>query len=372
MDISARVAEFARRHIAGRDDLYTSEDFPFDLWAEIGRAGLLGFGLPREFGGRGLGLADMMAAGEVLVCGGRNLGIATSVMSHNMFARFMILGFGDPTQQARYLPEMATGRLIAAVAISELGAGAHPKHLKTRAERRGDGFVINGEKAYVTNGPIAGLYVVLAITAEEAGRKRYTALLVPRETPGLSQTDAGALDFLRPSPHCGLRFEDCAVPADNVLGLEGGAFETMAGPLREFEDMIGLGTRVGGMRVQLDLLAALVHAREIDIDDETAEALGGLRARVDGLRALGRETLAAYEAERAREVTPLLLAARGLSQDFQSDFATLSQALGLAGTDTGLDRFTRDMVKLGGVARYVDRIKARRLARQLLSDTAST
>ena len=95
------------------------------------------------------------------------------------------------------------------LAISEPGTGAHPKYLQTSASREGDDWVLTGEKSFLTNGPLAALFVVLAVSATEGDKKRLTAFLVPRETPGLSLTDPIHLDFLKPSPHCGIRLDAC-------------------------------------------------------------------------------------------------------------------------------------------------------------------
>ena len=114
------------------------------------------------------------------------LGAGGAWTGRQVVARFFIAGFGDAEQRATWLPRLASGEYAASVAISEPGVGAHPKHLTTRAEQDADGFRITGEKAWVTNGPIAAVFVVLAVMAIENQRKRYGAFLVPRETPGLS------------------------------------------------------------------------------------------------------------------------------------------------------------------------------------------
>jgi len=192
---------------------------------------------------------------------------------HQMVGRFFLEAFGSAMQQAAYLPALATGRITAAVAISEPGAGAHPKLLQTTARRDGGKFVLDGEKAYVTNGPIADLFIVLAITAVEDGRKRYSAFLVPRGTPGLSEIEGPKIDFLRPSPHCGLRLTACRVPENAMLGPADTAYETMALPFRDVEDAVGTGGLTGTLRFMLHLLA---EASDAAASSEVIATLGEL------------------------------------------------------------------------------------------------
>jgi acyl-CoA dehydrogenase len=361
MNLEQKTLEFARQHIAGRTDLQDAEGFPFDLWQEMGRQGLLGLGLPEAYGGLGGDLRAVMAAGRGLVRGGHNLGIALSWLSHTMVGRFLIHWFGNAQQRERYLPGLAAGRIIPAVAISEPGAGAHPKRLSTRAERDGERYLLNGEKAYLTNGPIADLFVVLAVTAVEDGRKRFTAFLVPRQSPGLSLTTAGAVDFLRPSPHGGIKLENCAVPASEVLGAEGTAFETMSKPLRELEDVVGIGPVLGGMGVQLDLLVALAAAREVTVTDRMREELGGLRALLVAVEAVAFETAGALEGGAGRvELPTLLVGARNLLRQFQDSLTGLREELG-AGDETDFDRFSRDMSRLVNLGRNVNLLRQQRL-----------
>jgi acyl-CoA dehydrogenase len=162
------------------------------------------------------------------------------------------LSFGSAEQQAAW-----QGRGLA-VAISEPDVGAHPKRLTTRAAATQDGFHITGRKAWVSNGPSAEAIIVFAITSEDAGRKRYSAFIVPRETAGLTIADMPGFHALRPSRHCLLTL-DCHVPATSILGLPGTAYERMALPFRDIEDAVGT----------FAILGALRHARH---QRETAES----------------------------------------------------------------------------------------------------
>src|SRR3546814_1204526 len=129
---------------------------------------------------------------------GRNLGVSTIWQGHNTLTRYLF-GFADAAQKARWLPELARGRTTVSVAISEPGVGAHPKHLGTTAIRHGERWRLDGRKAYVTNGSLAGLFAVLAVSGEADGRKQYSVFMVERGTPGLSFGEGHVGDRLMPA-----------------------------------------------------------------------------------------------------------------------------------------------------------------------------
>lgn len=156
---------------------------------------------------------------------------------------------GTAAQQALWL-----GRGLA-VAISEPKAGAHPKLLTTRAEAVAGGFRLHGEKAWVSNGPDSDAIIVIAITREEAGRKRYSAFITPRDTPGLAMTDMPGFHALRPSRHCHLTLSGCVVPADALLGEPNTAYERMALTFRDVEDAVGTFSTLGAFEFLLRRLA---------------------------------------------------------------------------------------------------------------------
>jgi acyl-CoA dehydrogenase len=159
------------------------------------------------------------------------------------------LSFGTDAQRTEW-----QGRLLA-VAISEPKVGAHPKLLTTRAELAGNSFRIIGQKAWVSNGPSADAIIVFAITAEDVGRKRYSAFIVPRGTPGLTMADMPGFHALRPSRHCLLTLDGCIVPASAMLGSPGTAYERMALPFRDIEDAVGTFAMLGALRHAAGLFA---------------------------------------------------------------------------------------------------------------------
>jgi acyl-CoA dehydrogenase len=181
--------------------------------------------------------------------------------------RWFLGGFGTEAQKGRW------SHAKLAVAISEPGVGAHPKHLITRAEPSGIGWRISGEKAWTSNGPFADALIVLAITSEEAGRKRYSMFLVPRDTQGLTLKDMPGFRALRPSRHSQMVLTDCEVAAGALLGPPGLAYDVMALPFRDVEDAVGTFGTLGAFRFLLERLRS-----EGETDNDRALWLGGLVA----------------------------------------------------------------------------------------------
>jgi acyl-CoA dehydrogenase len=211
------------------------------------------------------------------------LGVGGVWGGRQMVGRWFIEGFGSDAQKAAWLGKTA------AVSISEPGVGAHPKQLTTRAERVGATWRISGEKDWTSNGPIADVLIVLAITAEDARRKHYSMFLVPRDMRGLTLKDMPGFHALRPSRHCQVMLDGCEVPADALLGPLGQAYDFMALPFRDVEDAVGTFGTLGAFRFLLRRLRP-----ETEIDNERSLWLGGVVALT-----------AVFEAAAEAVVTPL-------------------------------------------------------------------
>jgi alkylation response protein AidB-like acyl-CoA dehydrogenase len=366
-----KVARFAQEYIACRNDLHTIENFPLDIWQRMGREDLLGVALPAMYGGLGHDYLAMAITGEALVSQGHNMGVALSWLLHLLVARFLVLRFGNKDQQEEFLPRMARGQVTASIAASEPGTGAHPKYLKTTAVEQGNAYLLNGEKTYLTNGPLADLFVVIAVTGEDAGQKRFTAFLVPRESPGLTVNTPMDLDFLRPSPHCGIRLENCSVPATHILGEKGSAYQDMVKPFRELEDVLMMGLVVGAMTRQLQLLVDLARTQKGLITDELQEGLGLFQSLIHCLRIISYEAATMLDSPITHpEFLSLVLASRSLSRDAQSIVSRFITESGLNKNDD-LDRLTRDIRHTMNIAENVARIKQKRLGQGLFSGKES-
>jgi len=266
-EIDQRFTDFSEKHIAGRAaKLQQASSIPSDLWTDMRTAGLFGIGLPEPFGGQGYDMAALLAAGRALVESGGNLGVALSWLIHEMTARYLILPFGRPEQHYAWLPELAAGRQTACFAVSEPDAGAHPKLLKTTAEKTGDHYILNGAKTYLTNGPMADLFIVIAITDaitdNQGGRNRFSAFILPRNTPGLTVSEPMPIDFLRPAPHGSISLKDCRVPEQQLLGPAGDAWESIVPGFREIEDTLMAGPILGGLAYALSCVCDATELTE--------------------------------------------------------------------------------------------------------------
>jgi isovaleryl-CoA dehydrogenase len=190
--------------------------FPPELWPEMGELGLLGLTVPEEYGGTGLGyLAHVVAVEEIARA---SASVSLSYGAHSNLCVNQLALNGSPDQKARFLPGLVAGTKVGALAMSETGAGSDVVGMRSRAERRGDAWVLNGAKYWITNGPDADVVLVYAKTDPEAGSRGITAFLVERGTPGFTQGPHFDKLGMRGSNTGELLFADCEIPAANVVG----------------------------------------------------------------------------------------------------------------------------------------------------------
>lgn len=219
MEMCDAVTRFARRRL-GRDDRATLEDFR-GRWALAGQQGLMGTIVPASYGGGGLDAVRAAALMESLGYGSDDAGFCFSVAAHLFACLVPIIRFGTQQQKQRWLPSLCSGEGIAAHAITEPDAGSDALRLRTRAERDGDRYVIHGEKCFITNAPVADVFIVQAVTGPAAGYFGLTSFIVPADAPGLTVGSGYGKVGLRGSPMADVRLDGCTVPADAVLGGEG-------------------------------------------------------------------------------------------------------------------------------------------------------
>jgi acyl-CoA dehydrogenase len=251
------------------------------------------------------------------------------------------LHFATPAQRAEF-----AGRALS-VAISEPEVGAHPKLLTTRADPDPMGFRITGRKAWVSNGPSAEAIIVFAITAEHQGRKRYSAFLVPRDTPGLSMSEMPGFHALRPSRHGLLTLDGCVVPAEAMLGPPGEAYERMALPFRDMEDAIGAFGTLGALRHATRLCAGAEQG------DEQAAQLGAVVGLTAVFAAGANAVVAALDQARLRTGDPTVVGLRLLGIDIAARLRAQMQQ-----PNAGLETILADLEATLAIAR------GPRLARQ--------
>jgi isovaleryl-CoA dehydrogenase len=254
------ISRFAAAEIAPlADETDRSDQFPMHLWRKMGEMGVLGLTAPEDFGGAAMGYLAHTIAMEEISRASASIGL--SYGAHSNLCVNQITRNGTPEQRAKYLPKLISGENVGALAMSETGAGSDVVSMRLRADRKGDRFVLNGSKMWITNGPDADVLVVYAKTDPEAGSRGITAFLVEKGFAGFSV--AQKLDKLgMRGSHTGeLVFVDCEVPAENVLGIEGrGASVLMSG--LDYERVVLSGGPLGIMRACLDLVIPYVHSRE--------------------------------------------------------------------------------------------------------------
>lgn len=252
--------------------------FPLDTWRALADRGLLRRFSPASAEQQNTAsqttFGDIAQAGYAIARHYQGLGLTMTWVGQLLKARFLhTLSFHDTD----YIKNILDGESLCALAISEHGVGAHPKHLSCTATRDRQHYILNGEKAFVSNGPYADQFIVLAITEQKGSRKYYSAFLVPADNEGLILSPPQAVNSLQPSSHCNIVLTECRVPTNALIGTPGRAFEEISLPMRALEDSLMLAPIAGAMQAQLDYIAQSGIADE----SKSSQQVKGNPSRID-------------------------------------------------------------------------------------------
>jgi isovaleryl-CoA dehydrogenase len=254
------VESFSNDEIAPRAaEIDESNEFPADLWRKLGALGVLGVTVGEEYGGAGMGYLEHVVAMEEISRASASVGL--SYGAHSNLCVNQIFRNGSEEHRKKYLPKLISGEHVGALAMSEPGAGSDVVGMRTRAERRGDRYVLNGSKMWITNGPDADVLVIYAKTDPDAGPRGISAFLVEKGFPGFSTAQKLNKLGMRGSNTCELVFQDCEVPAENVLGTVGRGVNVLMSGL-DYERAVLAAGPIGIMQACMDVVVPYVHERK--------------------------------------------------------------------------------------------------------------
>ena len=254
------VRQFSSQEIAPRaDEIDRTDSFPRDLWPRLGDLGLLGITVSEEYGGSGLGYLAHAVTMEEISRGSGSVGL--SYGAHSNLCVNQIFRNGSDEQKRRYLPRLISGEDVGALAMSEPDAGSDVVSMALRAEKKGDHYMLNGTKMWITNGPEADTFVIYGKTDPESGSRGITAFLVEKSFSGFHASPKLDKMGMRGSSTSELVFQDCEVPEENVLGGVGEGVRVLMSGL-DFERLVLAGGPLGIMQSCLDVVIPYVHQRE--------------------------------------------------------------------------------------------------------------
>jgi alkylation response protein AidB-like acyl-CoA dehydrogenase len=261
MMFKEQVIRFAAREIVPRVQEHDLKgEFDFQSFRKLGEFGILGLHFPEELGGSNADVVTSVLGGEALGEAGVDGGLTLAYGAHTFLCADTIFAHGTDAQREKYIPKLATGEWIGCMGLTEPGAGSDVASLTTRAEKRADKYILNGNKMFITNGPIADIAVVYAKTGKNLEQARISAFVVERGTPGFSAGENLIKMGVRSSHTSELVFEDCEIPEENLIGQEGAGF-LMALQTVGWDRSTLLAPFIGGMTYVLNKCARYAKER---------------------------------------------------------------------------------------------------------------
>jgi alkylation response protein AidB-like acyl-CoA dehydrogenase len=261
-ELTEAAADFARREL--NHDLVKRDDageFPRAEWRKCAKFGIQGLPIPAKLGGADADILTTALVMEAMGYACQDNGLLFSLNAQMWSVELPVVTFGTPEQQQTYLPGMVSGDLIAAHAMTEPGSGSDALHMRTRAERRGDHYVLKGTKQFITNAPVADVLLVYAGNPDRPGLAGLSAFLVDAATPGIVVSSSFEKMGLRTSPMGEITLDDCLVPAESRLGPEGAGMAIFNSSM-EWERSCLFASHVGAMRRQLEACVKYARSRE--------------------------------------------------------------------------------------------------------------
>jgi butyryl-CoA dehydrogenase len=247
-----QVIRFARKEIVPRSQEHDLKgEFDFQSFRKLGEFGILGLHFPEELGGSEADVVTTVLAGEALGEAGVDGGLTLAYGAHTFLCADTIFAHGTDSQKSKFIPKLASGEWIGCMGLTEPGAGSDVASITTRAEKRGDRYVLNGNKMFITNGPLADVAVIYAKTGKDLKHAGISAFIVEKGTPGFSAGKNLIKMGVRTSHTSELILEDCRIPEENLIGQEGGGF-LMAMRTVEWDRSALLAPFVGGMSYVLE------------------------------------------------------------------------------------------------------------------------
>jgi len=350
------MADVVKQAVAGSKG--SGHGFAKEIWGAMGCNRLLD---PDAVAGGGQESCQRLTrTARALAEHGQDLGVTLSWIIHHLTAGVLTKTGPSDSSRRALMETLSSGGATLSLAVSEPGGGGHPKYLTTRADRDKAGWVISGDKAYLTNGPVAAAFLVVAITGESAGKKVFSTFLVDQDTPGLTLGPAMTLPFLTSAPHGGIRLDRCRVKHGAMVGLEGRAYPDLVLPLRQREDAVMTGAVTGAMTALLTGAAAGLPGSRKE-EGACLEALGRLAALSHAAVALSDHLAALVDGQQPGH-DEIHLVFRDLASGFVRDLDAFCRRETISLSCPELLRDLKASAKLGET---VSGIRTRKLGKRL-------